>query len=377
MKKKHLPRLPPLPPLPPLVKLESPSNHVVQQCNHVFKIYIPKDLLFKILDLAGDLAGDTCESGLLALCLGDPAIADFCNNDDFWEELCQRRDWTRPDRTEGWHQRPKTWREQFFKWCKLRFEPDNPDNSKLRGKLEMLLEETNGTGVMSEDLSKNYPEELKEYGPIGSWDVSQVTDMSFMFSRAKEFNADISEWDVSNVRNMSNMFSNAAAFNQNISNWNVSNVTQMDQMFFGAKAFNQDLSKWKVLNVKDMEKMFHGASAFNKDISSWNVSSVRKMQHMFDGATAFNRNLTDWGKRGLNINVDVHYMFNRSGVSEQNQPMWYHKESGNSEVYLATQHVETIPNDSNNSNHPEYPDFVAPPSDGRSNSNMLAELVLN
>lgn len=43
---------------------------------------------------------------------------------------------------------------------------------------------------------------------IGSWDVSNVTNMSFMFSNSP-FNQDISSWDVSNVTDMSFMFSNS------------------------------------------------------------------------------------------------------------------------------------------------------------------------
>ena len=38
-----------------------------------------------------------------------------------------------------------------------------------------------------------------------SWDVSNVTDMSFMFCDS-EFNGDISNWNVSNVTDMSYMF---------------------------------------------------------------------------------------------------------------------------------------------------------------------------
>ncbi len=44
-------------------------------------------------------------------------------------------------------------------------------------------------------------------GDISDWDVSDVTDMSGMFSDADSFNGDISDWDVSNVTDMSHMFS--------------------------------------------------------------------------------------------------------------------------------------------------------------------------
>jgi surface protein len=46
-----------------------------------------------------------------------------------------------------------------------------------------------------------------------------------MFFRS-QFNGNISKWDVSNVEDMSDMFSNSQ-FTGNISNWDVSNVENM------------------------------------------------------------------------------------------------------------------------------------------------------
>ena len=59
---------------------------------------------------------------------------------------------------------------------------------------------------------------------IGGWDVSKVTDMSYMFYHSK-FNQDISNWDTSNVTAMKYMFGKAVNFNQNLTSWNVSNVS--------------------------------------------------------------------------------------------------------------------------------------------------------
>ena len=46
-----------------------------------------------------------------------------------------------------------------------------------------------------------------KYGPIASWDVSAITDMSHLFNYASDFNADISSWDTSSVTDMEGMFS--------------------------------------------------------------------------------------------------------------------------------------------------------------------------
>lgn len=89
-------------------------------------------------------------------------------------------------------------------------------------------------------------------------DVSQVTDMSELFIDAplNEFNGDISQWDVSNVTNMRFMFCFNCNFNGDISKWNVSNVKNMESMFLHAHHFNRDLSQWDVSNVTNMDGMF-------------------------------------------------------------------------------------------------------------------------
>ena len=45
-----------------------------------------------------------------------------------------------------------------------------------------------------------------KYGAIADWCVSRVTDMSWLFSNLRNFNADISGWDTSRVTDMSYMF---------------------------------------------------------------------------------------------------------------------------------------------------------------------------
>jgi len=56
--------------------------------------------------------------------------------------------------------------------------------------------------------------------PLNNWDVSQVTDMKYMFAENKQFNQPLNNWDVSNVRYMTDMFKGATSFNQPLNDWN-------------------------------------------------------------------------------------------------------------------------------------------------------------
>jgi surface protein len=101
-----------------------------------------------------------------------------------------------------------------------------------------------------------------------------MTDMNFMLANVDAFNGPIGSWDTSNVLNMSGIFTNAVNFNQPIGNWNMAKVTNMSHMFSGSAAFNQPIGNWDTVNVTDMRFMFFVASNFNQNISGWNVTNV-------------------------------------------------------------------------------------------------------
>ena len=159
-------------------------------------------------------------------------------------------------------------------------------------------------------------ESLGDKGNMNSWDVSDITNMEYMFHGASSFDQDISgwvvsrvinmegmftstsfdqyisDWDVSNVTNMEGMFS-ISPFNQNIGSWDVSSVTTMELMFYRALSFDQNISGWDVSSVDNMYGMFWVASSFNQDIGGWDVSQVKNMGEMFS-SSPFNQNISGW-----------------------------------------------------------------------------------
>ena len=154
---------------------------------------------------------------------------------------------------------------------------------------------------------------------LEDWDVSNVKDMTRMFSNCKNFNCDLSNWNVSSVEDMSSMFWSCENFNCDLSNWNVSSVEDMFGMFWSCDNFNCDLSKWNVSNVKNMSSMFQGCYNFNSDLSKWNVSNVKDMGFMFSDCEKFNRDLSNWDVSSVK---DMSSMF--WGCKSLKQiPSWY------------------------------------------------------
>lgn len=129
--------------------------------------------------------------------------------------------------------------------------------------------------------------------PVSEWDVSQVTNMSYLFTEAKDFNENISSWNVSNVQSMAYMFYESDRFSQNINDWDVGNVRNMRGMFQRSQKFNSYLDQWDTGRVLDMRDMFKESRKFNRNIDTWNVSNVRNMERMFEN-TAYNKPLASW-----------------------------------------------------------------------------------
>ena len=115
--------------------------------------------------------------------------------------------------------------------------------------------------------------------------LTNATNMSYMFRDASSFNGDISSWNVSSVTNMADMFFRASAFNRDISSWDTSNVTKINSMFNRAVSFNQPIGSWNMSSVTNMSAMFFGATSFDQNISNWNITSVTTFVNFAAGVT--------------------------------------------------------------------------------------------
>jgi len=141
-----------------------------------------------------------------------------------------------------------------------------------------------------------------------NWDVSNVTNMYAMFRNATSANPDTSNWDVSSVTNMRLMFRDATSANPVTTNWDVSSVTNMRLMFLDATSANPVTTNWDVSSVTDMNSMFSNATSANPDTSNWDVSSVTNMSNMFQNSNLSEENLTacyeNWSQLNLQQNVE-------------------------------------------------------------------------
>ena len=209
---------------------------------------------------------------------------------------------------------------------------------------------------------------------VSKWDVSNVTNMSYIFNHCKEFNGDLSGWNVSNVTDMTGMFCGCESFEgKGIENWDVSNVENVEEMFAICSKLNIDFSNWKlkkiystknifynceqlkgkgldkwdVSNIVNMRAMFEGCSNLDFDLSNWNVSKVKYIQYMFYNCKSFEgKGLENWDVNNISnmlfafanckkLNCDnvknwkVNDNCNISGMFTNcsNKPDWYEEKS--------------------------------------------------
>ena len=160
----------------------------------------------------------------------------------------------------------------------------------------------------------------RDYGQVGNWDITGITDISGAFSGLANYNLPLKEWDTSDVTDMTNVFNGAANFNLYIGNWDTANVERMNGMFDGASKFDSYIGDWDVDSVQNMRNMFRGATVFSFSLPNWDVSDVTNMSGMFNGATKFDRDdVIDWNVSSV---TDMSRMFEDATIFDQDISGW-------------------------------------------------------
>ena len=176
-------------------------------------------------------------------------------------------------------------------------------------------------------------DKMKDDGTVNSWDVSAITDMSYLFFDISFFNENINLWDVSKVTIMKGMFK-GSSFNKPLK-WDTSLVTDMESMFeftifnkpleinttnvttmksmFKDSAFNQPLN-FDTSHVTSMKYMFKN-SRYNQPLK-FDISSVTNMEEMFTNSH-FNKNISTWE---IQEHVNINNIFKDSALIEEYKP---------------------------------------------------------
>ena len=136
-------------------------------------------------------------------------------------------------------------------------------NESIKWAVEDFCEEDGGKDDEGDEIAdfRHSPESKAKHGPVGLWDVWEVTSMDHLFAGCKNFNEDVSAWDVRRAENMCDMFGGAES-NQPLAAWNMRRAEDLSYMaedlsymFAQASSFNQPLAAWDVRRVTDFTSM--------------------------------------------------------------------------------------------------------------------------
>lgn len=162
---------------------------------------------------------------------------------------------------------------------------------------------------------------------MNNWDVSNVTDMKYMFSQSGYNSSswsvgDLSNWDTGNVTTMEYMFQYAGYKSSvidisGLKDWDVTSLVKLNYIFTtawcNAEDFSLDLSGWDISNATRMVATFENigtnAKNFYLNVSGWDTQNITSMNYTFSSA---GYSATNWKIEGIS-EFDVSKVTNMEG----------------------------------------------------------------
>ena len=186
---------------------------------------------------------------------------------------------------------------------------------------------------------------LTDINFVRNWDVSNVTNMTEMFSTNYiTEDVDLSSWDVSNVTTMRSMFySNAGQLKfprYNLSNWNMPNLTDLTSFSqYNSTVEEINITGWNTpsltsirqfnirgtrlnsiigiedldtSNVTDMYRAFNDSDSLNISLAAFDMQNVTELRDIFRGNNSmsvenYDATLISWASQNVRPNEQTNF----------------------------------------------------------------------
>lgn len=160
----------------------------------------------------------------------------------------------------------------------------------IPGIYKIRIQDNSGAGTGFHRIYFNGGGDAEKLLSVNQWGTGQWSSMAYAFKGCAYLSGGAADTpNLSNVTDMSYMFGSAIAFNQPLGNWDTSGVTHTNGMFHDANAFDQDLSSWDVSVLRSSEEMFSNItlSTTNYDalLIGWDTQDLQ-LDVIFDGGNS-------------------------------------------------------------------------------------------
>ena len=210
---------------------------------------------------------------------------------------------------ENWDTSSATNFANFLYNTKLtQFDPSNWDVSKVTtfsqafrnalnnvGSIDLSNWTINTNSNVNMSLMMSFNNQLTSVGDISSWDVSRVTNLSYLGANCSVLQLpNLSSWDTGNVTTLRNAFSGMGtnASVSGIENWDTSSLVGSGAMqcFYLCRALNTTAINWDLRNCNNIYQLFRQAD-FQNGSFTMNIqtsSTLTNASQLFYAASSFN-----------------------------------------------------------------------------------------